>query len=122
MLVALALCLRSVPGLADEAMLECEGPEGPYKVPATVSCSEIPSAEDAAERFLDALLRESGDQAPDSLAAALEAEASQVCGPRPEKGTVGELLGVDRWGCAAGYARRNLCQGYVLEKTESLDR
>lgn len=106
---------------ADEAKLDCEGPGGPYQVPATVSCSEILTAEDAAEQFLDTLLRAQEEQTPELLAAALDGEAARVCGQRPEKGTVGELLGVDRWGCDAGYTRRNLCQGYVLEKIETLE-
>jgi len=117
-LFLIAAGLVALSGHADEAQLDCEGPEGPYQVPATVSCSEILTAEDAAEQFLDALLRQQDGQTPAVLAAALEAEAARVCGQRPEKGTVGDLVGVDRWGCDAGYARRNLCQGYVLEKIE----
>ncbi len=113
--------LLALPGHADGTRLRCEGPEGAYEVPAMVSCSEILTAEDAAEQFLDALVRRDDGQTPEELAAALEAEATGACGQRPEKGTVGELLGVDRWGCDAGYTRRNLCQGYVLERIEPLD-
>ncbi|MEN6368323.1 MAG: hypothetical protein ABFD77_01325 [Thermotogota bacterium] len=119
LLLVWSLCVLAAS--ADEAKLDCAGPEGPYQVPATVSCSEILTAEDAAEQFLDALLQEREEQTPEFLAAALEVEATRVCGQRPEKGTVGELLGVDRWGCDAGFTRRNLCQGYMLEKIEALD-
>lgn len=117
-LFLIAAGLVALSGHADEAQLDCEGPEGPYRIPAMVSCSEILTAEDAAEQFLDALLRQKDGQTPAVLAAALEAEAARVCGQRPEKGTVGDLVGVDRWGCDAGYERRNLCQGYVLERIE----
>ncbi|MDD5263563.1 MAG: hypothetical protein PHU43_01850 [Candidatus Bipolaricaulis sp.] len=122
-LIAVGFC--ALPGRADDAKLDCGGTEGSagfYQVPVFVSCSEILSAEDAAEQFLDNLLRQAEEQTPEILAAALDVEATRVCGQRPEKGTVGELLGVDRWGCDAGYTRRNLCQGYVLEKIEAIDR
>jgi pimeloyl-ACP methyl ester carboxylesterase len=99
-------------------MLPCEGPEGSYEVQASIPCSDIVTAEVAAEQFRDALLLSADNGTPEALAAALEEEADRLSSQRPERGTVGALLGVDRWGCENGFVRANLCDGFVLTKTE----
>jgi pimeloyl-ACP methyl ester carboxylesterase len=116
MLVLLAAATVSAAGQVET--LSCEGPNGTYEIRATVPCSDIPKAEVAAEQYRDAILLSTSNATPEALAGALEDEANRLANQHVDRGTVGPLLGVDRWGCENGFARTNLCDGFVLTKTE----
>ncbi|MEW5826997.1 MAG: alpha/beta fold hydrolase [Candidatus Bipolaricaulota bacterium] len=117
--VAGAVALLAAP--AHSQWITCEGPQGTYRVRDRVPCTEALQPADAARGFLDALLDEGTAPTAAGLAGKLEAEATRVCDTPAERGTMGPLYGVGRWGCDNGYVYRNFCQGYRLEKVVALE-
>ncbi len=96
--------------------IDCEGPEGTFRVTRAVPCSEIVAPDARAQAFVDSLVVDQPNLTKEALAASLRQEIANVCNSEIAPGTVGELYGVGRWGCENGYRYFNLCQGFYLEK------
>jgi hypothetical protein len=101
--------------------ITCEGADGPYRLPETVSCSQAVAPQNAARLFMETTLDANPSLTANGLAAILEEEASKTCIQIPDKGTLGMLHGVGRWGCENGYSYRNLCDGFYLRKETEAD-
>ncbi len=96
--------------------ITCEGSSGSYRLPETVPCTQALTPQNAARDFLETTFNANSTLTARGLAAALEDEVSKICEQAPEKGTLGKLYGVGRWGCENGYSYRNLCDGFYLRK------
>ena len=117
-LVLIIVILASISFAQTESdYLECEGPDGTYRIRKVTSCSEIEGPEKAAKSFYEMILKTGvRGQDPAEINKRIEDEIKKVTTPPGNGGY--KLLGLYTWGCENGYTIHNSCRYSRLEKEE----